>query len=395
MNKITTILLLAFCIAMTSCQRKYQDIPEQYHVMLDTAFQKAGNNAVELRKVLEGTPKEEKEGMAFLIAYMPQLDLDSISAQLLVDNCTYAYKAKEEFVWAKSLPDSIFFNDVLPYANLNERRDNWRGDFYNRFSKYVKNCDNIFDAIDAVNKHIAAEVKVEYNTARKKADQSPYESMEINMASCSGLSILLADAFRSVGIPARIAGTPLWYDSSGNHNWVEVWVNGTWQFTEYYSEGLDKGWVVEKAGKCNPNKRDNAIYAASFKPTGLAFPLVWDTLNTLGWVHGKNVSDRYIALYEKFKAGKHLKDNEILVRVWLLKDKNIGLNSGNRISRQVNIYYRDSIVESGYTADARKDMNNYLFFILNKDKHYTAKYTDALGNNKAIKFIPKDTLMLY
>ncbi len=42
------------------------------------------------------------------------------------------------------------------------------------------------------------------------------------------------DALRAVGIPARLAGTPAWNQAvqHGNHNWVEVWVDGAWQFIE-------------------------------------------------------------------------------------------------------------------------------------------------------------------
>ena len=55
------------------------------------------------------------------------------------------------------------------------------------------------------------------------------ESMETGLASCTGLSILLIDACRSVGVPARFVGTPLWADGSGNHSWVEIW-DGGWHF---------------------------------------------------------------------------------------------------------------------------------------------------------------------
>ena len=36
------------------------------------------------------------------------------------------------------------------------------------------------------------------------------------------MSIFLISALRSVGIPARMAGTPDWILGGGNHDWVEV-----------------------------------------------------------------------------------------------------------------------------------------------------------------------------
>ena len=52
--------------------------------------------------------------------------------------------------------------------------------------------------------------------------------MRQHMASCTGLSVLLVDALRAAGIPARFAGTPAWHDDRGNHSWVEVWIGGRW-----------------------------------------------------------------------------------------------------------------------------------------------------------------------
>ena len=56
---------------------------------------------------------------------------------------------------------------MLPYASLNEERDQWRADFYKRFAPYVENCKTLEEAIKAVNKNIRDEVKVDYNTARE------------------------------------------------------------------------------------------------------------------------------------------------------------------------------------------------------------------------------------
>jgi hypothetical protein len=403
MRKNSIIALTFLLLAVASCKKydysEHSNTPQQYQQSVEKAISIAGNNSSEMERALSDAPEEQKNGMAFLIAYMPKCDLTTLKADLLLENVAYAYKARNEFKWAKNLPDSIFLNEVLPYYNLNEHRDNWRADFYNRFKKYVQNCETTEQAIQAINQNIKQEVKVEYNTKRWKADQSPYESMKQGMASCSGLSILLADALRAVGIPARIAGCPLWYDDSGNHNWVEVWIDGKWLMTEYgTTDALNTGWVVAKAGKSNPNVRERAIYAASYKPADTSFCLVWDTLNTLDWVHAYNVSQRYIDLYANEKNEHQLQPNEIETKVWCLKNAANGLQSDNRIRTQVSVYEQKSdtliAIESGATPDAQMDMNNYLFFILEKGKHYVAKYLDANGKPQMKNFIASDTLLL-
>ncbi|KKK98536.1 hypothetical protein LCGC14_2641790, partial [marine sediment metagenome] len=137
----------------------------------------------------------------------------------------------EKVPWGKQVPKDIFLNYVLPYVNLNERRDNWRKDFYTRFMPLIKGCKTPGDAGMALNSKVFPLVKVHYSKKRKKADQSPYESIKSGMASCTGLSILLVDACRACGVPARFVGTPLWSDKSGNHSWVEIWHEGKWHYT--------------------------------------------------------------------------------------------------------------------------------------------------------------------
>jgi hypothetical protein len=326
---------------------------------------------------------------------MPEVDLEVLTADFLLENCNYAYKVRKEYDWCKNLPDSIFFNYVLPYRNINETADNWRKDFYNRFSKYIENYKDVVDAFKIINANILYELNVEYNTKRKKADQSPYESMEINMASCTGLAILLNNALRSVGIPARLVGIPLWHDMSGNHSWTEIWVDGNWYCTEYGTDAaFDSLWFIQRAGKSDKNDRMRSIYASSYKPTDISYPLVWDTLNTLTWVKGINVTQYYMDLAKKYSTDE-VKDNEIMVKVWLLKDNKIGLVSDNRIEERIIILKNNKQIDNGYTANANRDMNDYLYFYLDKNTKYTAQYKNIDGKIKSISFFPKDTLLLY
>ena len=363
---------------------KYNNIPEKYHNLLDKALATAGNNAIELQTALEKAPAEQKEGMAFLISYMPERDLKELKADFLLENSAYAYKAREQFSWAKQIPDSIFFNEVLPYVSLNEKRENWRKEFFDRFSKYVVNCSDIFEAIDSINQNVRDEVLVDYSTKRKKPDQAPFESMEQHLASCTGLSIILTDAFRAVGIPSRVAGTPNWHDERGNHNWTEVWANGKWYFTEYYFPGqLDNAWFFADAGKAIKNDREKAIYASSFKPTGISFPLVWD--ENIKYVAAENVTDRYTELYRKHLASISTDGNHVSLRVMAFKNKNQDKESDDRVAVNLDIFEGSKQMGGGRTSGPTQDMNDVLTFALEKNKTYTIKYTDSKGKLQEVK----------
>ena len=79
----------------------------------------------------------------------------------------------------------------------------------------IKSATSAYEAAAILNNKMFEMVGVKYSTKRPKADQAPYESMEAGLASCTGLSILLIDACRSIGIPARFVGTPMWYNNAG------------------------------------------------------------------------------------------------------------------------------------------------------------------------------------
>ncbi len=385
MNRILKNILAALLIWIAAaCDNTFNGVPSHYTDKLEKAFEKAGTNAGQLKQALKDAPRNQKEGMAYLIAYMPQCDLDTLTAAFLLENTKWAYKSRESFDWCKNLPDSVFFNEILPYASLNERRDNWRKDFFDRFSPLVKDCKTIYAAIDSVNKNIREIVEVEYNTKRKKADQSPYESMEQHMASCSGLSILLTDAFRAVGIPSRIAGTPMWTNMRGNHNWCEVWVDGQWYFTEYYPDKLNHSWFLSDAGKADPEKPEHRIYASSFKPTTITFPLVWDT--SINYVYARNVTDRYIHLYQQQLSESTLSGDELILNVLLLKKAASGQNGNQRISTKIMVKKEGKQVDFGFTPGPADDMNKFLKFKLQQNTTYQFIYPGENGNSEEYSY---------
>ena len=363
---------------------RYQNIPEEYHQKLDYALSQAGDNKDELRKALETAPADQAEAVAFLIAYMPLRDLSSLSADFILENVEYAYEAKKRFPWGANLSKERFFNDVLPYCVMNETRDNWRKDFYQRFTKYLNGVTDIRAAVDSVNRHIRNELMVDYNTQREKPDQSPYESMRQNMASCSGLSILLTDAFRSVAIPSRIAGTPNWYDNRGNHNWNEVFINGEWFFTEYYPSGLNKSWFMSSAGRADEQDSLHAIYATSFQPTALSFPLVWDS--TIRYVYAENVTKRYLELYQKEQDEK-LKGDYVQIKVTY---RDTTMTGDNRRAVNVDVFDENGQLDGGRTTDGTHDLNDYLTFTLPKNSKILFLYFLPDGTKKDYKFTTTD-----
>ncbi len=376
MKRLTVIIA---CIALAACSGKYgAGVPEKYYPLLDEAFASAGDNAGRLLDALKETPKEQREGMAYLISYMPQGDLDTMDVALLRENVAYAYMARTAFPWAEALPDSIFLNEVLPYASVDEKRDPWRKEYYETFARKVAGTDNIRDAITAVNTGINETVGVEYNTLREKTNQSPSESMRQHMASCTGLSIILTDAFRSVGIPARFAGTAAWHDDRGNHSWVEVWIDGEWYFTEFYPNALNDSWFLADAGKATAGDHVYAVYATSYRPTGDWFPMVWTPESTE--VHGTDVTGRYVAIYNaredlRAKSGTYVPVGFVMYE----RPTTRPVRSGDRVAANVDVFRDGEQMGGGRTSGPTHDMNDVLTFMLEKNAAYVFRYENARG----------------
>lgn len=378
---MTVLLLAGFLFSCTSSWKS--KLKPETLTLVNEQLTKAGANQAELIKALEQAPDSQLEGIAFLISYMPQRDLDSLSGDFILENTSVAYEARAKYAWAKALPDSVFLNDVLPYAILNERRDNWRQDFLNRFSPLVENCTDIRSAIDSVSQNIAKVLKTEYNVKRRKVDQSPYESIEQGMATCTGLSILLVDAFRSVGIPARVAGIPNWTTKQGNHNWVEVMVDGQWYFTEYYPDQLNRSWFVADAGKANPDNPDYSIYASSFKPAETWFRLIWDM--DIHDIPGYNVTKRYIDVYNQQMHELQLPADEQLLNVVLYKDATCTPDGNNRIPVRVSLMQNGKEVDFGFSPSPTDDMNKFLVFRVKRNQDYQLDFAGQSGEMKSTK----------
>ena len=156
--------------------------------------------------------------------------------------------------------------------------DDWRPLFREKFWPLVKDCKTTGEAVQIINSKIGNLLGVHYNTKRDKPDQSPFHSMRIHMASCTGLAILQIDAYRACGIPARFTGCN-WTTMPGNHSWAEYYDAGTWHFFNDPEDGKiappDQSWFASYAGQADDTFPRTRIYAARWSPGGTWFWKTW------------------------------------------------------------------------------------------------------------------------
>ena len=280
--------------AAKAAEAALQLVPREYRARVAAALTRAWPNEAQLVAALRGAQPEHRTALAFLVAHMPDGDLRTLSRDYLLSHVELACRARAEMPWGKGLHEELFLNYVVPYASVNERRDPWRRDFYEKFAPIARQCKTPAEAVLKLNKAVFDTLGVKYHaTQRPKPDQSPYESTKAGFASCTGLSVLLIDACRACAIPARFVGVPMWTNKKGNHSWVEVW-DRQWHFIGAAEPTpLDQTWFVAAAAKADATKPQHRIYATSFARTPTVFPLVWNPL--IATVRAVDVTPHYTA----------------------------------------------------------------------------------------------------
>jgi hypothetical protein len=150
----------------------------------------------------------------------------------------------------------------------------------------------------------------------------------------------------------------MWMDGSGNHSWVEVWDGTRWRFTgaaEPTGDELDQGWFVGRASGQDRSKPEHAIYAVTWRQSGMEFPYVFDPTRPQARV--VDVTDRYAGKAAPVPAG--MKVIRVAVRDPATK---------RRVARRVEA--RDEAgrtVATGTSKDERFDLNDHLELVVPMD----------------------------
>ena len=226
--------------------------------------------------------------LAALLAEMPECDYADIDPFRLLEDVRYALKVRAEIPWKDQISEDLFLRYILPYWSVNEKRDPWRKFFYDKFMPGIRGLNTPSEAVKYLNDHVFQELNVTYDAVKRpKADQSAMESIEASYASCTGLSVILLNACRACGVPARFTGCPQWTDRSGNHSWIEFW-DDQWIYEgASSSDPRNRSWVGDKVKEATEDslvggvwavttepQRDGSFFVLPWKPTDRSYPAV-------------------------------------------------------------------------------------------------------------------------
>lgn len=242
-------------------------------------------------------------------------NLQPLSDGLLEDGIVgttvqYALDAKA-YPWTSDIPKDIYLEYVASFANTNEPRSNWRPLLAKALSPTINNLltKTPNPTVERVSQAVNTDLWNALGGIEFQEEQTPliFDTMStiaFKYASYTGLSILFVDALRSIGVPARLAGTPAWNGTveNGNHSWVEVYCpsrkGNKWMFLEAAPAAggvcTDPTCPPCNFWFCNKNTFDGKtqVYAARLdrmNSDGMFFPLNWDISNHE--VPGENRTD--------------------------------------------------------------------------------------------------------
>lgn len=253
----------------------------------------------------QATPKELSwcSARQYLLSHMPSFDLQFLlgavsveGTSMLDDNLAFALMAwNASSLWPRP-PLEVVYPYFLPYASYHEARTNWRPPFFAKFFRLVEGLKTSQEVVDAL---ITENVRLMNWTAFRWPGYSgksigsyelgpfasgstppvvaPADFLTYGYGSCTAWAKFLANALRSVGVPAREVGSPCWNtgifaglatqnpnvsqcwhggtrEVSGgqylnNHNWVEYWdnVQQTWRFLDVAtSSSSEDTWFCKK-----------------------------------------------------------------------------------------------------------------------------------------------------
>ncbi|GMI26550.1 hypothetical protein TrCOL_g1057 [Triparma columacea] len=289
MKLLSSILVLAIATTASSCSDDEVEF-DSGCMSFDDAYASAYDF------LYENLPSYDVTNAASLGFHSSSIpDTDGLEDGIATLALNVSLEALQSYEWAKGVEQEIFNEYVAAYANVNEARTNIRPLLSSAMSAIIDAADeaptDVSSVVSLINSNMwKSETNNLSQTVVFKSSQTPliYDPMSTlvyGFASCTGVSILFVDALRSVGVPARIAGTPAWNDvyENGNHNWIEVYDGGEWNFIEAAPAGGGES-LSNPCDKwfCSPAKMANGtkFYAARWdKSQGTVYPMAWDLDN--------------------------------------------------------------------------------------------------------------------
>ncbi len=151
-------------------------------------------------------------------------DYEIITANYLINNVNLAFKAWQ-IPWAQHISFDEFCEYILPYRGSNERLENWRPQFWEKYQWVIDSVKDKSDPVEAcilINNELRSWFKFDSRFYRRSTDQGLSEMLKNKAGRCEDMTNLAIYAMRAMGVPVTSDFTPYWAKTGNNHAWNTV-----------------------------------------------------------------------------------------------------------------------------------------------------------------------------
>lgn len=208
--------------------------------------------------------------MAFLIAYEADAKLAESEPQVVLSN----YQEIVKLLMREGLryPPEFFLSYIAKQSVSDERLSPYRKAMLDAGLADVALIEDSLARYRATASWCVEKLKFNQTSGR---DQNPLDIISKSLTGrCEEMQILFVAAARTVGLPARPAGTPWWAHMDNNHAWAEVYLDGAWCYTgdmdaayfpnqTWFSGMVDKTVLILADGSL-PTATDEVLYSGAF-----------------------------------------------------------------------------------------------------------------------------------
>ncbi len=269
-----------------------------------------------------------------------------------------------EYPWSNAAPAEITAAAVVPDTVVDEIPCDWRPVLTPLISPLVQDCTTAREAVLAISTSLGKATGAYYSMERSKHNMNVLETLREKKISCTGQSILLVCALRSVGIPARAVGIHTWNHIEGNHTWAEAWFDGAWHMIEMGEHDFNTPWVMEYIGMLNPRHPFQRVLAAAPNGSTSWWPCEFAAKEGLANFPAEDVTEQYMELARRWYATAGIPENTQRILIDLLPRQETA-----PVVELVN--ESNDIISSGQLPTTRDDMRYFTRLTLPREgNHY-------------------------
>ena len=196
---------------------KYDSIlmPKEYGYEIPNT---ADKNGIVLKRLIS---MEEKYGKIKPVLTKIRYDINSLSADYLIENINWAFKVWEKAPWAKNISFDDFCEHILPYRADQEPMHKWREMAFDNFKWVINNNQktNLTEACAMINDSIKNVLSnmIEMSLYPVRLTYDRMHTFKVGI--CEDETAFATLAMRGVGLPVGIDFVPQWPWRSMGHSW--------------------------------------------------------------------------------------------------------------------------------------------------------------------------------